>query len=87
MDNALWVIPALACPLMMVVMMLMMGKGMGGMFGRKAESDEPDPREVQAKDNGSSSDIDGAEHTGADRDDRHVSGGRVADLSSGSQQD
>ena len=33
MDNLLWLIPALACPLMMVAMMLMMGKGMG-MIGR-----------------------------------------------------
>jgi hypothetical protein len=39
MENLVWLIPVLACPLMMVAMMLMMGKGMG--MGRK--SDEPEP--------------------------------------------
>jgi len=43
MDNLVWLIPVLACPLMMVAMMLMMGKGMS--MGRK--SDEPaSPRSV-----------------------------------------
>jgi hypothetical protein len=38
MENLVWLIPALACPLMMVAMMLLMGKGMS--MGRK--SDEPE---------------------------------------------
>ena len=43
MENLVWLIPVLACPLMMVAMMLMMGKGMS--MGRK--SDEPEqPRSV-----------------------------------------
>jgi hypothetical protein len=43
MENLVWLIPVLACPLMMVAMMLMMGKGMR--MGRK--SDEPEsPRSV-----------------------------------------
>ena len=43
MENLVWLIPVLACPLMMVAMMLMMGKGMG--MGRK--TDEPEsPRSV-----------------------------------------
>lgn len=49
MDNLLWLIPVLACPLMMVAMMLMMGKGMGTMGGSKAEAspeEEADPRPV-----------------------------------------
>jgi hypothetical protein len=49
MDNLLWLIPVLACPLMMVAMMLMMGKGMGMMGGKKDEAHEdgPDPRPVR----------------------------------------
>jgi hypothetical protein len=44
MENLVWLIPVLACPLMMVAMMLMMGKGMG--MGRK--SGEPElPRSVE----------------------------------------
>lgn len=48
MENLLWLIPVLACPLMMVAMMLMMGKGMGMMGGKKDEAHEdgPDPRPV-----------------------------------------
>ena len=41
MENVAWLIPALACPLMMVGMMWMMGKGMGAK-NRKSE-DRPDP--------------------------------------------
>jgi hypothetical protein len=44
MDNLVWLIPVLACPLMMVVMMVMMGKGMSMMGGGKEEAgsdDEP----------------------------------------------
>jgi hypothetical protein len=49
MENLLWLIPVLACPLMMVAMMLMMGKGMGMMGRDKAEpgpKEEPDRRPV-----------------------------------------
>lgn len=38
MDNLVWLIPVLACPLMMVAMMLMMGKGMS--MGRKSDETE-----------------------------------------------
>jgi hypothetical protein len=38
MENLLWLIPVLACPLMMVAMMLMMGKGMGMMGKDKEEA-------------------------------------------------
>ena len=43
MENLVWLIPVLACPLMMVAMMLMMGKGMG--MGRKSDGSES-PRSV-----------------------------------------
>ena len=49
MENLLWLIPVLACPLMMVAMMLMMGKGMGMMGRDKDEArpnEKPDPRGV-----------------------------------------
>lgn len=49
MENLLWLIPVLACPLMMVAMMPMMGKGMGMMGGKKEEArpeQEADPRPV-----------------------------------------
>ncbi|MGH2954216.1 MAG: hypothetical protein ACRDK9_09375 [Solirubrobacterales bacterium] len=49
MENLLWLIPVLACPLMMVAMMLMMGKGMGMMGGDKDAArpkEEPDSRPV-----------------------------------------
>lgn len=42
MENLLWLVPVLACPLMMVAMMLMMGKGMGmtGKDKQEAGADE-----------------------------------------------
>jgi hypothetical protein len=43
MDNLVWLIPVIACPLMMVAMMLMMGKGMS--MGRKSDETES-PRTV-----------------------------------------
>lgn len=46
MENLLWLIPVLACPLMMVAMMLMMGKGMG-MMGR--DKDERPREETDAR--------------------------------------
>jgi hypothetical protein len=44
MENLLWLIPVLACPLMMVAMMLMMGKGMSMLGGKE---DEGRPEEEQ----------------------------------------
>jgi cytochrome c-type biogenesis protein CcmH/NrfF len=38
MDNLLWLLPVLACPIAMVLMMVLMGKGMG--MGRKSEEGE-----------------------------------------------
>jgi len=38
MENLVWLIPVLACPLMMVAMMLLMGKGMS--MGRKSDETE-----------------------------------------------
>jgi hypothetical protein len=35
MENLLWLIPVLACPVGMVLMMILMGKGMG--MGRKSD--------------------------------------------------
>lgn len=45
MENLLWLIPVLACPLMMVAMMLMMGKGMG-MMGRDKQEDDATEKAV-----------------------------------------
>jgi len=42
MDNLLWLIPLLACPIGMFAMMLLMGKGMG-MMGRKKEQEPSRP--------------------------------------------
>jgi hypothetical protein len=44
MDNLLWLIPLLACPVGMVLMMILMGKGMG--MSRKSDGNEP-PRSVE----------------------------------------
>jgi cytochrome c-type biogenesis protein CcmH/NrfF len=38
MENLLWLIPVLACPVGMVLMMFLMGKGMG--MGRKSDEKE-----------------------------------------------
>lgn len=38
MENLVWLIPVLACPLMMLAMMWMMGKGMS--MGRKSDETE-----------------------------------------------
>ena len=43
MENLVWLIPVLACPLMMVAMMLIMGKGMS--MGRKSD-EAGSPRSV-----------------------------------------
>jgi hypothetical protein len=40
MENLLWLLPVLACPIGMVLMMWMMGKGMG-MNAKRDEAEEP----------------------------------------------
>lgn len=47
MENLVWLIPLLACPLMMVAMMLMMGKGMS--MGRKSDGPVRSVDELRAE--------------------------------------
>ena len=49
MENLAWLIPALACPLMMVGMMWVMGKGMGATNRRSEDGAEPDLGELRAE--------------------------------------
>jgi hypothetical protein len=41
MENLIWILPALACPIGMILMMFVMGKGMG--MGRKRDTDATQP--------------------------------------------
>jgi hypothetical protein len=45
MENFVWLIPVLGCGLMMVVMMLMMGKGMSMMGGEKHDDEKEEAAE------------------------------------------
>lgn len=48
MENVLWVLPALACPIGMGLMMWYMGKGMtGGRRDEAASANEPAPRSLE----------------------------------------
>lgn len=84
MENLVWLIPVLACPLMMVAMMLMMGKGMGMMGGNKDEAspdEEADPRpvaELRAEKERLESEIARREDDEHGADERRVSAARHA---------
>jgi hypothetical protein len=71
MENALWLIPVLACPLMMVVMMWAMGKGMGMSARRKDDrAQEGSVDDLRAEQERLAEQIDRLESRGAEHEDR-----------------